>query len=206
MKKVTLILAAAFVMLFAGNAQAQLGVNFGFAPQTTTTTVGSSNSSASTNGYFVGVNYNKVLTGTIGLSVGVQGRYNYKSETTTVLSVSTTTKQTQFIVDVPVLFNFGLILSDNAHISIFAGPTFSYALSGNTNVSENVLNTSTDHPWYGDNSNSNQLDILGTVGATFAYQSFRIFGGYRLGLLDLDKRDNVKTTTNGIFVGLGYVL
>ena len=206
MKKVTLILAAAFVMLFANNAQAQLGINFGYAPQTTTTTVGSSSSNASTNGYFVGVNYNKVLTGTIGLSFGVQGRYNYKSETSTVLTVSTTTKETQMIVDVPILLNFGLILSDEAHLSVFAGPTFSYALSGNTNVSENVLNTSTDYPWYGENSNSSQLDILGTLGAAITFKNYRIFGGYRLGLLDLDKRDKVKTTTNGIFVGLGYVL
>ncbi|MBQ6069714.1 MAG: outer membrane beta-barrel protein [Bacteroidales bacterium] len=206
MKKVSLIIAAAMVMLFAGNTQAQLGINFGYAPQTTTTTIGNNNSSSDLTGFFAGVNYNKPLASGIGLSVGADFRYNTKSESTTILSATTTTKQTQMIVDIPVLVNFGIALGSEAQLSLFVGPTVSYALSGNTNVSENVLNTSTDINWYGEKSNNSQLDLLGTFGAALTYQQFRLFGGYRIGLLDLDKRDNVKSTTSGIFVGLGYIL
>ena len=206
MKKVTLIIAAAFVMLFANNAQAQLGVNIGYAPQTTTVTSGSSSSSSDMNGFFAGVNYNHILSGNIGVSFGGQVRYNTKTSSTSILSATTTTKETQLLVDVPVLFNFAIPMGSDARIALFAGPVFSYALKGNTNISENVLNTSTDHNWYGENSNNSQFDLMGAAGAALEFKTFRLFGGYRMGFLDLDKRDKVKSTTSGIFVGLGYLL
>ena len=206
MKKVTLILAAAFVMLFANNAQAQLGVNIGYAPQTTTVTTGNSSSSSDMNGFFAGVNYNHVLSGNIGLSFGGQVRYNTKTTTASILSATETTKQTQLLVDVPVLLNFAIPMGSEARIALFVGPVFSYALSGNTNVAENVLNTSTDFNWYGEKSNNSQFDLMGAAGAALEFKTFRLFGGYRMGFLDLDKRDNVKSTTSGIFVGLGYLL
>ena len=206
MKKVSLILATAFVMLFASNAQAQLGVNIGYAPQTTTSVVGNNSSTSDMNGMFAGVNYNHVLSGNIGVSFGGQVRYNFKTTTTSILSATETTKQTQILVDVPVLFNFAIPLGSDARIALFAGPVFSYALKGNTNISENVLNTSTDFNWYGENSNNSQFDLMGAAGAALEFSTFRLFGGYRLGFLDLDKRNNVKTTTSGIFVGLGYLL
>ena len=206
MKKVTLILAAAFVMLFAGNAQAQLGVNIGYAPQTTTVASGSSSSSSDMNGFFAGVNYNHVLSGNIGISFGGQVRYNTKTTSTSILSATTTTKETQLLVDVPVLFNFAIPMGSDARIALFVGPVFSYALKGNTNITENVLNTNTNVNWYGENSNNNQFDLMGAAGAALEFKTFRLFGGYRMGFTDLDKRDKVKTTTSGIFVGLGYLL
>ena len=206
MKKVTLIIAAALVMLFANNAQAQLGVNIGYAPQTTTTMSGNNSSTSDLNGFFAGVNYNHILSGNIGVSFGGQVRYNFKTTTNTILSATETTKQTQILVDVPVLLNFAIPLGSDARITLFAGPVFSYALKGNTNISENVLNTSTDYNWYGEKSNNSQFDLLGAAGVAFDFQTFRLFGGYRMGFLDLDKRDKVKSTTSGIFVGVGYLL
>ena len=206
MKKVSFIIAAAFVMLLAGNAQAQLGVNIGYAPQTTTVASGSNSSSSDMNGFFAGVNYNHVLSGNIGVSFGGQIRYNTKTTSSTILSATSTTKQTQLLVDVPVLFNFAIPMGSDARIALFVGPVFSYALKGNTNISENVLNTNTNVDWYGENSNNNQFDLMGAAGAAFEFKTFRLFGGYRMGFADLDKREKVKTTTSGIFVGVGYML
>lgn len=205
MKKAVLFLAAV-AFLFAGNAQAQLGINIGYAPQTTTSVSGNSTSTSSMPGFFAGVNYNKELSTGLALSFGVQARYNTKTETSSLLSVTTTTKNTQFLIDVPVLLNFGFNLGSEARLAIFAGPTFSYALSGNTNIKENVLNSSNDYPWYGDNSKNKQFDILGTVGVSLDYKTVRLFGGYRLGFLDLNASDNIKSTTSGIFAGIGYLL
>ncbi len=193
-------------MLFASNANAQLGVNIGYAPQTSTTTISNSSSTSDLNGLFAGVNYNHILSGNIGVSFGGQVRYNFKTTTNSLLSVTTTTKETQILVDVPVLFNFAIPLGSDARIALFAGPVFSYALKGNTNVKENVLNTDNNINWYGENSNNSQFNLMGAAGVAFDFQTFRLFGGYRMGFLDLDKRDNVKTTTSGIFVGLGYLL
>ena len=206
MKKVSFIIAAAFVILLAGNAQAQLGVNIGYAPQTTTVASGSNSSSSDMNGFFAGVNYNHVLSGNIGVSFGGQIRYNTKTTSSTILSATSTTKQTQLLVDVPVLFNFAIPMGSDARIALFVGPVFSYALKGNTNISENVLNTNTNVDWYGENSNNNQFDLMGAAGAALEFKTFRLFGGYRMGFADLDKREKVKTTTSGIFVGVGYML
>ena len=206
MKKVSFIIAAAFVMLLAGNTQAQLGVNIGYAPQTTTVASGSNSSSSDMNGFFAGVNYNHVLSGNIGVSFGGQIRYNTKTTSSTILSATSTTKQTQLLVDVPVLFNFAIPMGSDARIALFVGPVFSYALKGNTNISENVLNTNTNVDWYGENSNNNQFDLMGAAGAALEFKTFRLFGGYRMGFADLDKREKVKTTTSGIFVGVGYML
>lgn len=202
MKKTFAIIAVVAAMFFAGNANAQtLGVNLGYAPQTTTNFTPGEMA-----GFFGGVNYNHVLSGNIGLSFGGQLRYNYKKTTNTVLSASQTTTHTQMLIDVPVLLNFAIPLGGNARLAVFAGPVLSYALNGNTNVSENVLNTSNDYKWYGDNSNYKQFDLLGAVGAALEFQQFRLFGGYRMGLLDINKSEKTTSKTSGIFVGLGYLL
>ena len=202
------VMAAALVMLFASNAQAQLGVNFGYAPETNTTnyTLGgrSSLSTLEMTGFFVGVNYNIELASSFGLSIGADGRYNTKTETKP--SGTYIAKYTQLLVDIPVLLNLSLHFGDNARLTLFVGPTFSYALSGNTNYSENVQNTSSDSPWYCEDSSRRRLDILGTAGAAFTYEKFRVFGGYRMGLVDLDKDEHYNLTSSGVFVGLGYLL
>lgn len=202
MKRAISLIAIAAFLLLAGKTQAQgLGINIGFAPQSTTNFT-----PQEMNGFFAGVNYNHALSNNIGLSFGGQVRYNMKKSTTTVLSASETTTYTQILVDVPVLFNFAIPFGNDVRLAIFAGPVLSYALKGNTNISENVLNTSTDFNWYGEKSNYNQFDLLGAVGVSLRYQTFRLFGGYRMGLLDINKSDKVKSTTSGIFVGLGFVL
>lgn len=211
MKKVFSILAVAVAMLAFGNAQAQnLSVNIGYAPQTsnTTTTVlgNSTKSSTDMTGFFAGVTYNSPITRNFGVAFGLQGRYNFKTITNTLLSATQTVKHTQILIDVPVLLNFGIQLGNDSRLSVFAGPALSFALKGNTNTSENMLNTSNDLNWYGENSNNQQLDLMGAAGVAFQFRTLRLFGGYRMGFLDLDKRDNVKTTNSGLFVGLGYVL
>ena len=206
MKKVTSFLVLAAALLVAGNAHAQLGINIGYAPETITTTAKNGNSNLDMTGFFAGVNYNHALSGNIGISFGAQLRYNTKKSTTTVLSASETTTHTQLLLDIPLLLNFAIPFGNEASLALYAGPTLTYALKGNTNISENVLNTSNNINWYGENSNRKQFDLLGTFGAAFNYKNIRLFGGYRLGLLDLDKSDNVTVKTSGLFFGLGYKL
>lgn len=202
MKRTISIIAVAAFLLLAGKSQAQgLGINIGFAPQSTTNFT-----PQEMNGFFAGVNYNHALSNNIGLSFGGQVRYNMKKSTTTVLSASETTTYTQILVDVPLLLNFAIPFGNDVRLAIFAGPVLSYALKGNTNKSENVLNTSTNLNWYGEKSNYNQFDLMGAAGAALEFQQLRLFAGYRMGFLDLNKSDKAKATTSGYFVGLGYIL
>ena len=219
MKRTIAIIACAVAMLFAGKANAQLGINIGYAPVTLTTAVTSGSTTTTTSsemdGFFAGVSYNNVLSGNLGLAVGLQGRYNTKTSTGSanfvVVSGNDKSTTTQILLDVPVLFNYSLPLG-SLKMTAFAGPTFSYALYGNTHVTTTTTilgstNTSeTDYAMYGDNSTNNRLDITAAFGLQFQYSDFRLFGGYRLGLSDLNTSDNIKTTSSGLFVGLGLNL
>ena len=220
MKKNIAIVACAAVLLLAGKANAQLGINVGYAPVTLTSTVTSGNTTTKTSsemdGFFAGVTYNYGISKDLGVAFGLQGRYNTKTSTGSanfvVISGNDKSTTTQILLDVPVLFNYSLPLGSSAKLTAFAGPTFSFAVYGNTHVTTTTTilgstsTSETDYAMYGDNSTNNRLDITAAFGLQFQYSDFRLFGGYRFGLTDLNTNDNVKTTTSGLFVGLGYNL
>ena len=213
MKKIFAFAAA--IMLFAGMASAQLGVYVGYAPQTYLSkyTSGSTTFSDTTSmtGLFVGANYNYNLSGDLSVSFGLQGRYNTHNEEATVLGVTTKSAATQMLVDIPILFNYGLSLSDNMKLSVFAGPTITYALSGTTKTTVSgtpggILDGTTESDWYGDNSNLKKLDVSGTLGVALTFSDIRLFGGYNMGLLNLTTADNTTYKGSNLFLGIGYNL
>ena len=218
MKKALIIMAAA-TMLFVGKANAQLGINLGYAPVTLTTQVTAGNTTSTStsemDGFFAGVSYNNAIAGGLNLSVGLQARYNTKTSTGSanfvVVSGNDKSTTTQILLDVPVLLNYSLPLG-SIKLTAFAGPTFSYAVYGNTHVTSTttILGSSstseTDYAMYGDNSSNQRFDLTAAFGLQLQYSDFRLFGGYRIGLIDLNSGDNVKTTSSGMFVGLGYAL
>ncbi len=215
MKKIFALAAFAAAVLFAGNtANAQLGINVGYAPQKYMTTVtvpvlGDVHDTTSMNGFFLGVNYNVNITGDLNVSVGLQGRYNTKNDESTLAGITTKVSSTQMLVDVPILFNYGLNLTDDLKISLFLGPTISYALSGNTNTKVTSGDTeisNNDSKWYGDNSNMKALDVSGTIGACASFSGIRLYGGYNMGFMNLSSADNTTTKANNWFIGLGYAL
>lgn len=210
MKKSFSILALAAFMFAAFSANAQLGINVGFAPQTTTTqrTIGgnTTSSDANTNGFFAGVDYNINISSDLNLSIGGQLRFNKHTETLTILGATQTNTGTQLLVDVPFMFNYGFALGSDAKLSFMLGPVVSFALIGKTTSENSVLSTRTETDWYGNNSTLNRLDLGMAVGAAFDYKQFRLFGGYRMGLLNLSTADNTTIKTSAFFFGLGYIL
>ncbi len=213
MKKVFAFAAA--VVLFAGMASAQLGIHVGYAPQNYLGkyTTGSTTISDTTKmtGFFLGIDYNVNITGDLNVNVGLQGRYNTSSESTTLLGVTTKVDGTQMLIDVPVLFNYGLNLSDALKLSVFAGPTITYALSGNTKTTisgspAGLLDGTTEANWYGDNTNRKKLDVALTFGAAITFSDIKIFGGYNMGLMNLTTADNTTIKGSNLFLGVGYNL
>lgn len=200
MKKALAIVALIAAMFVAGKVQAQTTIYAGYAPETFVT----GNTSTNYQGFFAGFTKNFGLAKGIGVAAGAQFRINSKSVSNTVWSVTTTTKSTQFLVDVPILFNYGIGINRDIKVTPFVGPMLSLALAGNRKVSVGSNTTTTN--WYGDNSNQNRFNIYAVFGADLKFNQFNVFGGYRLGLLDLDSSDNIILKTNGFFVGLGYSL
>ena len=220
MKKTFAIVVCAAAMLLAGKANAQLGINVGYAPVTLSSTFTSGNTSTTSttemNGFFVGATYNYGIQDNLGVAFGLDLRYNTKTTTTSsnlvVVSGSGKYHYTQLLFDVPVLINYSFPLGSEAKLTAFAGPAFSFAVSGNTHVTTTntvagaTSTSESDSDWYGNNSTNNRFDLTAALGVQFQYSQFRLFGGYRLGLIDLDSDDNVKTTSAGLFVGLGFSL
>ena len=200
MKKVLAIVALVAAMFVAGNVQAQSTIYAGYAPESFV----SGSTSTNYQGFFAGFTQNFGLSKGIGVAAGAQFRMNTKSESTTVLGVTTTTKNNQFLVDVPILFNYGIGVNRDITITPFVGPMVSLALAGNTKVSVGSSTSTSD--WYGDNSRMNRFNLYAVFGADVKFNQFNLFGGYRLGLLDLNSSDNVTLKTNGLFVGLGFTL
>lgn len=200
MKKVLAIVAFVAAMFVAGNVQAQSTIYAGYAPETFVT----GNTSTNYQGFFAGFTQNFGLSKGIGVAVGAQVRMNNKSESTTVLGVTSTTKNSQFLVDVPILFNYGIAINRDITVTPFVGPMVSLALAGNTKYTLGSSTSTTD--WYGDNSRMSRFNLYAVFGADLKFNQFNLFGGYRLGLLDLNSSDNVTLKTNGLFVGLGYTL
>lgn len=198
MKKALAIVALFAAMFVAGNVQAQSTVYATYAPESFVT----GNSSTNYQGFALGFVQNVGVAKGIGVAAGGQFRMNMKSETSTLLNV----KETQIVVDVPILFNYKIAVNRDLAIVPLVGPMLSLALTGNTKTTENVLGNSATVSWYGDNSSLSRFNLYAVFGADVKFNQFNLFGGYRLGLLDINKSNNIVTKTNGLFIGLGYTL
>ncbi len=198
MKKAFALVALVAALFVAGNVQAQISINAGYAPEKFTTTWNNSSSSINYQGFFVGVTDNIGLAKGFGVAPGVQFRMNMRSYDGLL---GTSYKDTQMLIDVPVLFNYGIAINRDIAITPFVGPMFSFAVSGSTKSGNNSVS------WYGDNSDLNRFNINAVLGAAINYNRAKLFAGYRFGLLDQEKsNDNITTKTQGFFVGLGFNL
>ena len=209
MKKLIAIAAFVAAMCVAGNAQAQLSVRFGYAPETFTRTYNST-TTENYNGFFFGVHNNFTLKSGLGLTLGVQGRMNMKTEKESLGTITNTTKDRQLLIDVPIALNYSIAFGPNVKITPFVGPMVSFALSGKTTTTQhgditgaNLVETL---DWYGDNAIMKRLNLAVMGGVNLKYVRLNLFAGYQMGLLDIDTFNNATTKTSGFFVGLGYDL
>ena len=199
MKKFITAMAIVAALFAAGKAQAQVSVNLGYAPETFKTSTSITTTTENYQGFFIGATYNIGIVNNLGVAVGPQLRFNSRNESGVVKA-----KNNQFLLDIPVLINYRFDINRNFSITPFVGPMLSYALSGNTKTTLNNNSTTTSFNWYGDNSDLSRFNLYGALGVSFAFDSFKLFGGYRFGLLDLDKGNYTTRKTNGMFVGVGF--
>ena len=198
MKKVFAIVALVAAMFVAENVQAQSTIYAGYAPESFV----SGNTSSNFQGFFAGFTKNFSLTKGIGVAAGAEFRMNTKSGD--AFFGFGTGKSTQTLIDVPILFNYGIGINRDITITPFVGPMVSLALTGNTKTT--IGNSSFNNNWYGDNSSLNRFNLYAVFGADLKFSQFNLFGGYRLGLLDLNSNNNITMKANGFFIGLGFSL
>lgn len=208
MKKVFAILALVAAMFVAGNAQAQTTVNIGYSPETFKTSYSSNSIKDNYQGLHFGFVSNVKLVQELGIGAGAQVRMNMKQ--TKELGGTTTIKDFQLLIDVPVLINYNININNNFAITPFVGPIVSFAAVGKTNTKVMAGNTQisdTDHNWYGENGDFKRFNLYAVFGGNVRFGGFNLYGGYRMGLLNILKStDSVTMKTNGFFVGLGFTL
>lgn len=210
MKKAFAILALVAAMFVAGNAQAQTTVNIGYSPETFKTTYSSNSIKDNYQGLHFGFVSNVKLVQELGIGAGAQVRMNMQQKKESLLGSTTTIKDFQLLIDVPVLINYNININNNFAITPFVGPMVSFAAIGKTNTKVMAGNTQisdTDHNWYGENGDLKRFNLYAVFGGNVRFGGFNIYGGYRMGLLNILKdTDSVTMKTNGFFVGLGFTL
>ena len=198
MKKALAIVALIAAMFVAGNVQAQTTIYAGYAPEKFSL----SNSSYNFQGFGVGLAQNFVFSKGIGVAVGAQFRMNTRSNSETYMGVTAKTTETQTLIDVPIMLNYQININQDIKVSPFVGPMASLALTGKSKTS--IGSSERTENWY-ETSLMNRFNLYAVIGVDLKYKQFNLFGGYRIGLLDLDT-SNGTLKTNGPFVGLGYTL
>lgn len=211
MKKTFLFLALATLLLLAVKAEAQIGFHAGYAPQTLSisgsTDIGDASTTIRYQGFFAGVHYNFTIRDNFDFVAALQVRMNSTSSKSADTGADYDTQDWQFIADMPLEFGYAFPLTENLDLGIFVGPVLSYGISYTQKRTDpetyEVINSI-------DRYNTNLLSSalrrfeLNVDGGLFLeYKSFMLFGGYRLGLMDLDKMNGVTTKARGFFVGIG---
>lgn len=199
MKKVLAIVALVATMFIAGKAQAQSTIYAAYAPEAFV----SGNNSVNYQGFFAGFSQNIGLGQGFNVAAGAQLRMNTRSESTTILNITTSYKESQTLIDVPILLNYGISINRDLCISPFAGPMLSLALTGSSTTS--VGNNDVTENWYND-GNLTRFNLYAALGVNVRFDQFNVFGGYRWGMVDINKSDYITVKTNGMFIGLGFTL
>lgn len=202
-----LFFAALTLLLSATRAQAQLGFHAGYAPQTFAvsgmTVDGTTTLPRLSHGFFGGVHYNRAIVKGLGFTAAAQIRLN----SATVNTSEYTTQDWQFLADVPLLLNYGFSVADRLTLGAFAGPMLSYGISYTQKTTDAVtfeLITTTDR--YGTSVPAYALkrfEAAAAGGIFLKFRGFVLYGGYRLGLNDIDRMSNCNTRARGFFVGIG---
>ena len=205
MKKLFAIVALVASMFVAGNVQAQSMIYAGYAPESFIQTVGSSTSTTNYQGFCFGFTQNFGLSKGIGVAAGADLRMNKRSGQSSLWILQGSVSETQVLVDVPILFNYGININRDVTITPFIGPMASLALVGQTKGTDPIFGENTSN-WYGDNSTWSRFNLYGVLGVNLQFSQFNLFGGYRLGLIVLNSNNNITLKTNGLFVGLGFAL
>lgn len=200
MKKIILMAAA---LLTVGMASAQITYSIGYINTATTATVETSvggvklinDSHDSWNGFTIGLDDNINLSGDFNVAPGVGMAFSMRSENDI--------KYKKFGIYVPVDFNYGFDLGSDFRLSVFAGPTCELGIVNNAKDDDG------DKVNYYDKDNAvnfGRFDILmgGGIWLTFQDQ-LRFSVGYKAGLLNTSKTDDLTVKNNVLSISFGYI-
>lgn len=212
MKKIMITLAAALIA--AGTSSAQINIGAGYAGTSHKFTEGDN---SWYNGAYIQLGYNLSLGAGFEFSPALQYSCSFRNEEVTAggsaVSATATNKYNEHYLNVPLMFNYGYGISENARIFVYAGPTASFGLyagcKGKAETSIGGITAATDEKsasLYGENSDYGRWDIKigGGVGIDI-FGHYRLTVGYDYGLIDRMKADRGKLHCHGPQAGFAYL-
>ena len=206
MKKILLLLPLA-ICLWVSTAAAQVAIHAGYSPEKWVFAPSDNPDNTSTlafNSYFAGVDFRAKIVGEFAVTLGLQGRWSVESGTDDSRFQFDTNHRTNLVAaEIPLLLNYKFKITDNFGITPYLGPKFTYYIKGRTR-------DSSGHPvneWFDDEDQAKRMKhfgISGTAGLDINIYAFHIYGGFTLGLTDMDNLETQTTIHGGAFAGLMF--
>lgn len=147
-------------------------------------------------GFHVGGTVDFKLTEQVSLQSGLL--FSQKGQVIEEGSVKST--EFQNYLEVPVNVAYSYALGEQSKLSIFAGPYFAYALSGEIKGKSSTLIITSDVVYGGDNG-QNRFDLGLNGGVNFDYSNYRVTAQYGYGLTNMDPKNAEEKSKNSV-IGL----
>ena len=215
MKKIYFILALAAAMLFAAEANAQIGLGLGYHLFNSVQKADGQKNNNELNGFYVeatyDINFLEKLWGNIGIQPGLRFSYAGSFDRAEVYGVPAKSSWNETYFDVPVFVKYSQDFGDLGFFA-FAGPIFSCGLSSHSKTSVNDISTkinviSTKINLYEGDSEYGRFDMkLGVGVGVTGMDCFNVKVGYNIGMLNRytgNVRD-LSYRTGVFYVGIGY--
>lgn len=205
-KTIKLALVAILVTVGAATANAQLGVEAGYAGTKGYTKYdGDKTTGDNVNGFFVGVNYDMNIQGGFGLHYGLLYAMSLDKTENEILGVKYSTSSTGHYVNIPFRITYAFPISDSFKVFAYAGPRFDIGLAGKSKATIAGVEAST--PWYKDElDDMARFDLKLGAGAGVQFGNIVLKAGYDWGMLNnfKDLPDKTSAKSNQFTVSLGY--
>ncbi len=214
MKKTLSILTLAVALFAFGAANAQISVHAGYVQNnlvstyTNPLTGGETNDTLTRPGFYAGFNYNIVLTGDLGLTLGANLEYYAKNDSTILYNRNFQ----QLDLVVPVYLNYSFPFGDGYSFTVFAGPTLGLGLMNKSTYTGRITGTVTEYNYYDTEDATNEdyyrerfnWSITGGVRVNFG--TFGLHAGYSYGMTDNFSSEYTKGNSQRLFVGANFNL
>lgn len=149
------------------------------------------------NGIRVGINSYQGIAGPLSLQYGLH--YSYYQSDTKILSLFDA-KYKGHQLDIPLRIEASLPLAGDLKLIGFAGPDFSYVLSGTSQIND------ADPVSVYEDEDFSRFNVQLGVGAGLKYRNATLRFSYDWGVMDQYKSDNISYKTNTMGISLSYEL
>jgi hypothetical protein len=208
MKKIYFILAVAASMLFAAEANAQIGLGLGYHLFNSVQKEAGQKNGNELNGFYVeatyDINFLEKLWGNLGIQPGLRFSYAGVHDSAELLGVLTKSSWAETYLDIPVFVKYSQDFRSLGFFA-FAGPVFSCGLSSHSKTSVKDISTEIDvyegYPEYG------RFDLkLGVGVGVTGLDNFNVKVGYNFGMLNryTGSLRDLSYHTGVFYVGVGY--